>query len=71
MTKLIRNVKSYSSRFVKAHNERCANFAWQSSYGIFCVSASMIKIVRPYILNQEEHHKRMSLDEELEFFMRF
>ena len=71
MTKLIRNVKSYSSKFVKSQGERCSHFSWQSSYGIFCVSPSMIKVVSPYILNQEEHHKRISFDDELNFFLRF
>jgi REP element-mobilizing transposase RayT len=64
--KLIRNIKSRSSSFIKKANKRCELFAWQNGYGIFAVSASLVNRMRKYVLNQEEHHKKMSFDDEME-----
>ena len=41
-------------------------FAWQLGYGAFTVSASMIDRVRRYIQNQEKHHAKYSLTEEIQ-----
>ena len=39
-------------------------FHWQKGYGAFSVSQSKLEIVKQYILNQEEHHKNMTFQEE-------
>jgi hypothetical protein len=39
-------------------------FGWQEGYGAFTVSESQIDVVRKYILNQEEHHRKLSFREE-------
>ena len=39
-------------------------FAWQVGYGAFTVSASQVGNVRRYILNQEEHHKNRTFEQE-------
>ena len=39
-------------------------FSWQEGYGAFTVSISQIDVVKNYIANQEEHHKKMSFEEE-------
>ena len=39
-------------------------FGWQEGYGAFTVSESQMAIVRKYISNQEEHHRKFSFREE-------
>jgi putative transposase len=43
-------------------------FAWQTGYGAFSISESMIEDVKKYILNQKEHHKNFSFQEEFDRF---
>jgi hypothetical protein len=45
-----------------------AKFAWQTGYGAFSVSESMINEVRKYIANQKEHHRKISFAEEYKRF---
>ena len=44
-------------------------FAWQGGYGVLSVSPSQVQKVRDYIKNQEEHHRKMTYQEEVEKFM--
>jgi putative transposase len=63
LSDFMRDVKSVSSRWV--HNEvGVPSFQWQEGYGAFCVSASKLKVVRLYIENQEEHHRKKTFREE-------
>ena len=39
-------------------------FQWQSGYGIFSVSESNVELVKRFIANQEEHHKKMTFKDE-------
>ena len=41
------------------------NFRWQKGYSAFSVSAPARPSVKRYIANQEEHHRKKSLREEL------
>ena len=45
-------------------------FHWQSGYGAFSVSQSNLDEVRQYVENQEEHHRKMTFQEELRAFYR-
>lgn len=59
----LRDLKADSSEWV--HKEiRKGNFAWQKGYGAFTVSPSNLAGVKRYILNQEEHHRRKTFQEE-------
>ncbi len=40
-------------------------FAWQRGYGGFSVSKSSLNAVARYIRNQEQHHRKMSYEQEL------
>jgi putative transposase len=66
VAKMLQLIKGNSSKWM---NERpdapIGGFAWQPGYGAFTVSASKIQNVREYILNQEEHHRKMTFREEL------
>ena len=50
---------------------RNSRFYWQSGYAAFSVSESNAERVRRYIDNQEEHHRKMTFQDELrELFRR-
>ena len=61
---VISKIKSNSSRRIKENKLVPENFYWQNGYGAFSVSASHVDIVRKYILNQHEHHKKISFKDE-------
>ena len=66
---LLRVLKTNSSRWVHAEFPRHAGFAWQTGYGAFSVSHSNADAVRHYILNQEEHHRTVTFQEEYIAFL--
>jgi putative transposase len=57
----IKEVKRVSSIFAK---ERMGGFAWQAGYGAFSVDPMSLERVRAYIGNQEEHHRKVSFQDE-------
>ena len=42
-----------------------AEFCWQAGYAAFSVSQSNLDEVKRYIENQEEHHRKMTFQDEL------
>ncbi len=68
----IANIVAESSQRFINENEICAaHFAWQDSSSAFSVSKSDVDKVCKYILNQPEHHRKVSFQEEYEAFIRF
>lgn len=64
---VVEEVKTSSSKWMKAQG--AAGFAWQAGYGAFSVSESQIPAVARYIQQQEEHHRRLSFQEEFRRFL--
>ena len=62
--KVLEILKKDSSKFVKTLDSRLHDFHWQDGYGLFSVSPAHFEAVRKYILNQEEHHKKETFQEE-------
>ena len=62
--KVIEEAKTETSKWLKRQSPQLRNFAWQSGYGAFGVSESNLPKVRKYIENQEEHHQKMTFQEE-------
>jgi len=63
---IIRRLKSHSTIWLK--DKFHCDFGWQDGYGIFSVSQSKVETVRRYIENQEQHHRKVTFEEEfLEF----
>ena len=61
---LVEEMKKGSSKWIKLKGPEYHDFFWQEGYGGFSVSGSLVEIVKNYIVNQEEHHKKISfLDE--------
>ncbi len=68
---LASTVAESSQRFIN-QNKLCDNkFAWQESASAFSVSKSDVDRVCKYILNQAEHHRKVSFSEEYEEFIKF
>jgi len=61
---VIKTSKTETSKWIKKKNVRLEHFQWQSGYGIFSVSESNLGQVKEYIANQEEHHEKMSFQDE-------
>lgn len=59
-----------SERFINKNKLSKGKFAWQQSASAFSVSKSDIDKVCKYILNQKEHHKKVTFAEEYEQFIK-
>jgi putative transposase len=62
---MVQKIKGKSSKWLNQRPGSSGRFEWQSGYGIFSVSASLVEKVRRYIRLQEEHHRRVSFRDEL------
>ncbi len=61
---VVEQVKKEPSKWIKGKGRAYSDFYWQRGYAAFSVSASQVPAVKKYILLQEEHHKRMTFQEE-------
>jgi putative transposase len=66
---LIRDFKSNASHWMHHIFPEQKDFAWQSGYGAFTVSASQVAEVIRYIANQEQHHQKRSFRDEFTAFL--
>lgn len=66
---LVEEVKKASSKWMKSQGAEYGNFAWQAGYGAFAVSESNVPMVREYIVDQREHHRTKSFQEEYRGFL--
>ena len=67
---VVKEIKRTSSGFAKELSPTLAKFHWQNGYGAFSVSQSNLDEVIRYIENQEEHHKRVTFQDEYRAFLR-
>ncbi|RAI89374.1 IS200/IS605 family transposase [Algoriphagus yeomjeoni] len=67
---LIRDVKNNSSNFINKRGFVQNHFDWQDGYGVFSYSHSQLNQVYKYILNQENHHKKVSFRDEYYAFLK-
>lgn len=65
LSKLINEIKSNSSRWIRAKDRKLSEFSWQSGYGAFSVSRPQISGAVKYIEKQKEHHKTQTYKDEL------
>ncbi|MCM4158750.1 IS200/IS605 family transposase [Antarcticibacterium flavum] len=70
LMKLIEELKSHSSKWIKTKGVGYQNFYWQSGYGAFSVSPSEIDKIITYITNQHEHHRKKTFQEEYRDFLK-
>ncbi len=70
VSEMVRDIKANSSRWIHEVDARYRTFSWQEGYSAFGVSASMVEPVRKYIGGQEEHHRKVSFQEEWTVLMK-
>ena len=70
LAKLTEEIKRHSSRWIKTVRQNYNQFAWQGGYAGFSVSQSLHEKTKQYIFLQEEHHKKMTFNEELILFLK-
>ena len=61
---LTEEVKKSSSKWIKTKGKKYETFYWQDGYGGFSVSSFHVNVIKRYIANQEQHHKKTSFLEE-------
>lgn len=66
---MVGKMKAHSFKWLKTKGDKLTKFQWQNGYAAFFVSASQVPIVRRYIQNQEQHHRRVSFQDELRRFL--
>jgi len=65
--KIVEEIKTDSSRWMK--DQGVPSFRWQNGYGAFSIGQSQVTVVKKYIARQEEHHRRLSFQEEFRQFL--
>ena len=70
LMKLLEEVKSHSSKWMKTKDEMLKNFYWQDGYGAFSVNPSEVDLVIEYIANQHEHHRNKTFQDEYRSFLK-
>ena len=66
---LVQKVKANSSKWIKTKDEKLKHFYWQNGYGAFSVNPKQVDVVRIYIENQHEHHRKKTFQEEYRQFL--
>lgn len=70
LMKLLEELKSHSSKWMKSKSETLKNFYWQDGYGAFSVNPAEVDIVIAYITNQHEHHRKKTFEDEYRAFLK-
>jgi REP element-mobilizing transposase RayT len=60
----IRDIKSFSSRYINENQLTGKHFEWSTGYGAFTYGQLQISRLKTYIENQYEHHKKRSFKDE-------
>jgi putative transposase len=69
VSKLIGEIKRESSKWIKTKGKMLTKFSWQNGYGAFSVDKFEINRLSLYISNQEQHHQKISFQEEYRAFL--
>jgi REP element-mobilizing transposase RayT len=70
LMKLLEEVKSHSSKWMKTKGDDLKNFYWQDGYGAFSVSPRQVDTVINYIANQKVHHSKKNFQDEFRGFLK-
>ena len=66
----VKELKRVSNLWLKERGRDFTDFEWQGGYAAFSVSQSNLEQVKQYIATQEEHHQKMSFQDELRALLR-
>jgi REP element-mobilizing transposase RayT len=64
LMKLMEELKSHSSKWIKTKGAGYENFYWQDGYGAFSVNPAEVDNVIRYITNQHKHHSKKIFQDE-------
>ena len=67
---MVKEVKRGSSLWAKERDAGMWDFGWQNGYGIFSIGSSQIEDVRRYIAEQEQHHRKVSFQDEFRLLLK-
>lgn len=70
VAKLVEDLKTSSSKWLKTQSPSLTSFAWQSGYGAFSVGPSDLPALRRYIEDQEKHHQKVSFQDEFRILLK-
>ena len=70
LKKIVEEVKKGSSKWMKIDGPKNAEFHWQAGYAAFSVSPSKVADVTQYMQNQDEHHGKLTFQDELRALLR-
>jgi putative transposase len=70
LIKLLEEMKSHSSKWMKTKDERLKNFYWQDGYGAFSINPAQVDVVKAYIENQHQHHAKKTFQDEYRAFLK-
>lgn len=70
LMKLLEEVKSHSSKWMKTKDYSLNNFYWQDGYGAFSVNPEQVDRVIAYIENQHEHHRKKDFQNEYRSYLK-
>jgi len=60
----LRELKRDSSKWLKTKSASLADFHWQNGFGAFSISPGHVELLRKYIADQEEHHRKETFEDE-------
>ncbi|HNR73471.1 MAG: transposase [Bacteroidetes bacterium OLB12] len=69
LSDLVREIKKASNTFINERKFCSFKFEWQEGFGTFSYSHSALDEVIRYIMNQKEHHSKVSFREEYKKFL--
>ena len=64
VARLLQELKTSSSKWIKTKGPSFAGFTWQGGYGAFSIGQSQLPALREYIAKQQDHHRRKTFQEE-------
>jgi REP element-mobilizing transposase RayT len=69
LSQTISEAKTGTSKWLKEISPILSKFSWQEGYGAFSVSPKDVDAVIRYIDQQEEHHKKITFQDEFRKFL--
>jgi REP element-mobilizing transposase RayT len=64
IAEMVKELKRGSSLWIKQRSG-LGDFAWQAGYGVFFIGFSQIEMTRRYVAEQERHHRKYTVQDEL------
>ena len=70
LSDLVREVKKASNEFIRGNKLSKFKFSWQEGYGAFSYNHTQVDDVVKYIMNQKEHHRKVTFKDEYTGFLK-